>query len=259
MPFLSIIPQAEALTDSDQESQQYSTQPANGAEVDEIPGLGNSTANTVLVASPTSSRYLTPPLSADSNTMLSPQVQLPSEAAFTRRGRGRGARRPVASDFVDVEDAHSSNGDSSMTRRRTRSGMNFSNVTSMRRCIIDLSDSEDDDYPHSSPELIKRSPTSRAQHSSGTSRLPSRSSPAPLSSTKARSATVTPSPEASALELQILKMREEIAQMEQNMKRKAVSLLCLLPVSALISIQAGKTDHGVSKRYSPFDNTCFWG
>lgn len=199
-----------------------------GIETDEIPGLGTSRSHFAAVPSPTSSQYLTPPSSANSITTPSTQTLIPPESAFTRLSRNRGARRPVASDFVDVEDVRSStsnSGPSNMTKRKTRFGMDFSNIGSMRRCIIDLSDSEDDGHFPDNTELSKRSQTTpaiRTNYSSNTPRISSRSSPTPFASAKARSTTVTPSPEASALELQILKMREEIAQMEQNVKRKAV-------------------------------------
>jgi hypothetical protein len=62
-------------------------------------------------------------------------------------------RRAVASDFVDFEPSHATNGHdyaddglsshpNHLSRRRTGSG--FAGVSGMRRCVIDLSDSEDD-------------------------------------------------------------------------------------------------------------------
>ncbi|KAF9450572.1 hypothetical protein P691DRAFT_810105 [Macrolepiota fuliginosa MF-IS2] len=201
----------------------------DGMETDEIPGLCSSRPSFAVSPSPTSSQYLTPPSSGDSITSFSAQVQLPSEFAFNRPSRNRGTRRPVASDFVDVEDGHPSTSGfgSSAIKRKLQSGMNFSNI-GMRRCIIDLSDSEDDEHDF---EFLKRSQTApalRAGQNFNVSRV-SASSPAPAATTKARSSTVTPSPEASALELQILKMREEIAQKEQNRKRKALAKLNTTP------------------------------
>jgi hypothetical protein len=65
-----------------------------------------------------------------------------SSQGFSRRG----TKRPVASDFVDFESApHVGNGNESeglpVTRRKAGS---FASVSGMRRCVIDLSDSEDD-------------------------------------------------------------------------------------------------------------------
>lgn len=199
--------------------------------MDDIPGLGIPRTDSLPIASPPSSTYLTPPSSADSNPSFPTQAQLPAESAFTRPPRSRGARRPVASDFVDVEDSlSSSNGEPSLNSRRSRSGMDFSSIVSMRRCIIDLSDSEDDEFHRDPPSFAKRA----VPRSSHTSRISSRSSPVPSHPNRARSANVTPSPEATALELQILKMREEIAQMEQNMKRKAVRPPFFFPPGGLI-------------------------
>jgi hypothetical protein len=108
----------------------------------------------------------------------------------------------------------------------------------MRRCIIDLSDSEDDEY-HLDPLSFAKRAVPRSSH---TSRIPSRSSPVPSHSNRARSSNVTPSPEATALELRITKMREEIAQMEQNMKRKAVRLFFFSNREGLISAPVGEAD-----------------
>lgn len=211
--------------------------------MDDIPGLGIPRTESVPTASPPSSTYLTPPSSGDSSSSFPAQVQLPSESTFVRPYRNRGVRRPVASDFVDVEDSlSSSNGEPSLNSRRSRSSMNFSNIVSMRRCIIDLSDSEDDDsYPD--PLNFAKRAVPRSSH---VSRNSSRSSPIPPHSNRARLANVTPSPEATALELQILKMREEIAQMEQNIKRKAVRLFTFLhQEDSLISARAGKDDRHI--------------
>lgn len=82
--------------------------------------------------------------------------QFPRELTFGTSSR-RGGQRPVAADFVDFE-ASSSNGPSSSYRDLTQSNSHvpsrhrqsstsnssFASVSGARRCVIDLSDSEDD-------------------------------------------------------------------------------------------------------------------
>ncbi|KAH7928426.1 hypothetical protein BV22DRAFT_206888 [Leucogyrophana mollusca] len=82
----------------------------------------------------------------------SPRVDFDVDSHYPQR---RGTKRPVAADFVDFDNAsgpsrnHASNGHSNggfgylnpLARRKTGS---FASVSGMRRCVIDLSDSEDD-------------------------------------------------------------------------------------------------------------------
>jgi hypothetical protein len=70
-------------------------------------------------------------------------VDEPDGAAQVSEAEGgggrRGMKRPVAADFVDFEGTGGRT--SSEPRRKTGS---FASVSGMRRCVIDLSDSEDD-------------------------------------------------------------------------------------------------------------------
>jgi len=65
----------------------------------------------------------------------------PAPPSATRR-RGR----PLAADFVDRPVRHNVNGTSSgFTMARRESGASFASISGLRRCVIDLSDSEDEE------------------------------------------------------------------------------------------------------------------
>jgi hypothetical protein len=149
-------------------------------DVDEsIPGFvtsstgGNdkaSASNTILgtdmVSSPTSNTA--PPSSADS-VVEPPPSSASTDTGISHQARGndlimnvappqllrRGTKRPVAADFVDLEPSRGSNGHgytnggssshpNHLTRRKMVAAAAFAGVSGMRRCVIDLSDSEDD-------------------------------------------------------------------------------------------------------------------
>jgi hypothetical protein len=140
----------------------------------------------------------------------------------------RAPKRPVASDFADYEPAskpighhhgangHHSNG-SSQPMRRIGS---FAGISTMRRCIIDLSDSEDEDdegNPAASSSSTVIKPITRP----------------PVLSRQAGTTTpttATPTPTPSALvekEREIIAMREMIARREAIRSRKMVNLFLL--------------------------------
>ncbi|KAG6335559.1 hypothetical protein ID866_3522 [Astraeus odoratus] len=105
----------------------------------------------------TSSRYVpsalvTSPDMAVDPTTLHKQMSLDPDSVHPYR---RGSKRPVAADFVDFDSGPGpsrshrgpyssngySNGGSQLLRRKTGS---FAGISNMRRCVIELSDSEDD-------------------------------------------------------------------------------------------------------------------
>lgn len=173
----------------------------------------------------------TPPPSAESLRPSFIAVQPSPEFSFSRLDRSKSAKRPVAFDFVDVDDRFPlSNGESSNTIRRSEGfGMDFSSVRSTRRCVIDLSDSEDDEIHHRDrSEFSRRShiaPNLRSQQ--GNNHLLRQSSH------KAGSVTVTPSPDPAALQSEINSLREKIEIFEEKRKRKQVSQLDLAFVGAV--------------------------
>jgi hypothetical protein len=137
-------------------------------DVDEIPGfsVGHGDASLSRPLSGASGPLTEPPPSStDSNSGFSeaPSTETggshqlkedipPGEHDFQQSDPGRrGIKRPVASDFVDFESAPSRasngypNGGASQppSLRRKTTG-SFASVSGMRRCVIDLSDSEDD-------------------------------------------------------------------------------------------------------------------
>ncbi|KZT64922.1 hypothetical protein DAEQUDRAFT_569138 [Daedalea quercina L-15889] len=165
----------------------------------------------------------------------------------------RGTKRPVAADFDDDARPHISRPPSSHTSRGVngnpyhqpsfkRNVGSFVGLSNMRRCVIDLSDSEDDEEEEGAIPT-----TSRRENSSGPSRLsaPTRSGPQSGPSVPVRrsppsrnSATPTAVLTPAALqekEEEIRKMRELIAQREQNRLRKQVMVSQSSPPSTSVT------------------------
>lgn len=210
-------------------------------DVDEIPGLSSESVATLkhLKSTPAlpsikttstpvpliASFITTEPVSASSYS--SPLSNANGNGTDTPTGDDstgilrRGTKRPVAADFVDYEGevsmGHNGYGNAVPPFSRRKLG-SFASVSGMRRCVIDVSDSEEDGSEENS---IYRS----SVHSPAPA--PARQSswlfPAALD-------TVTPPPGGVVLqsadllqkEQEIKKMREMIAQREQNRKRKLV-------------------------------------
>ncbi|KAF8965142.1 hypothetical protein BDZ97DRAFT_816608 [Flammula alnicola] len=148
----------------------------------------------------------------------------------------RGTKRPVASDFVDFDPAprrhdstsriERSNGPvhaSGITRRLT-TGTSFHNIGGSRRCVIDLSDSEDDGegYPQAlQPSFEDQVWLRRDNNKRG--RISKYPSPAPLRPTSSSSNNMSPAALAQK-ELEIRKMRELIAQREEETRLKKLAM-----------------------------------
>jgi hypothetical protein len=116
----------------------------------------------------------------------------------------RGTKRPVAADFVDSEGAHRQNGHGvARVAQYHRMSGGFASVSAMRRCVIDLSDSEGEgDDQHSDfpmPAMEDDIPPSRA--SAGSARP---NSPSTLEEK----------------EKEILKMKQLIAEREQSSRAR---------------------------------------
>ena len=219
----------------------------DGMDVDEIPGLGGIWPSEELTASivepppaptPTSTPLTSilpvstpdsvgtpagPPSSGESTPLL------PETSIAPHR---RGAKRPVAADFVDAERSHTnsyhhsfSNGQSqsypSYGNRRTGG---FAGITSTRRCVIDLSDSEDEDYSEEmdAPPQFRSLPPSRHgsfnSHFTVNGQFSATNTPPQAGGNSLSSATLLEK------ELEIKRMREMIAQKEQTRLRKLVGL-----------------------------------
>ncbi|KAI0373743.1 hypothetical protein BV20DRAFT_673363 [Pilatotrama ljubarskyi] len=146
----------------------------------------------------------------------------------------RGTKRPVAADFVDLEPGPSkgqARGPPDFFRakiRRRTAG--FAGLT-QRRCVIDLSDSEDDDMGLSRPVHAPSRTDSRGPKAAT---LQTTAAPTPRQHSPAIHPVIAPSI-LQEKEEEIRRMRELIAQREQNRKRKlaAVSDLDNAVVSAL--------------------------
>ncbi|THH08443.1 hypothetical protein EW146_g8988 [Bondarzewia mesenterica] len=173
---------------------------------------------------------------------------LPSGSSFTANGPPtsvtppvrRGNRRPVAADFVDLDSAYSSNPyaisapsrQNSMgsvfngvqhpnphVRRKMNAvalGGGFASVSGMRRCVIDLSDSEEEDEEQEQEEWMAPSPAVR---------------PASAASSITGSVLGSGTPNnATELEMEIKRMREMIRAREE-LRQKKLALLSSRPNS----------------------------
>ncbi|KZP33405.1 hypothetical protein FIBSPDRAFT_306125 [Athelia psychrophila] len=118
-------------------------------EVDDIPGFGDFSSTSSRVDTPPRSASSTGPADADINRSMTGDISSGSDRQHDENVR-RGTKRPVASDFVDFEpgpqrSTHaSSNGGAQPPSLRRKTTGSFASVSGMRRCVIDLSDSEDD-------------------------------------------------------------------------------------------------------------------
>jgi len=219
---------------------------SDGMDVDEIPGLSGIWVSGELDPSvvepptpvpasapftsalppdtPNSIGTSTGPLSSGESSPLLPEDNIGPQR--------RGTKRPVAADFVDAERFHShayhpsfSNGQSqaylSYAKRKTGA---FAGITNTRRCVIDLSDSEDEEYSEDvdTPPPPRSLPPSR--HGSFNSLFTANgpfsvaSTPPPAGGNSLSGATLLEK------ELEIKRMREMIAQKEQMRLRKLVGV-----------------------------------
>ncbi|KAF5382596.1 hypothetical protein D9615_002894 [Tricholomella constricta] len=254
-------------------------------DIDEIPGLGGARHYEAIASFPSSGSFH-PPLSADalisptqsSHAPMSPNECPPSSTeststTFTQTSgsytpsdtlglpegptlQRRGAKRPVAADFVDFDagsrppsNGHGpyTNGMQSSSRRRIGAG--FASVTSARRFIIDLSDSEGEDDTDVVMRDVgqKETVTRRSVYASPVPTRPSVpnlntssgwatppvSTPTPTLSTAVITMSGTMSPAALLeKEIEIQKMRELIAEREQRRQNKFAAMKANAEASA---------------------------
>lgn len=179
-----------------------------------------------------------PPISVDSSVSAFSESSQSSEVTssmFVPSAQRRGTKRPVASDFVDLEptakrhetvDREHINGHSKpvgITRKLT-SGSGFQGIAS-RRCVIELSDSEDDEDNQAQNDAEQPLVAWRDHRHKPSSNAPSPTPSRPLSSAAA-------SPGALAeKEAEIRKMREMIARREERLRKLAVSFLLFIAIS----------------------------
>ncbi|KAF8895336.1 hypothetical protein BD779DRAFT_719071 [Infundibulicybe gibba] len=199
-----------------------------------------------IVASPESPQPDPPPSSTDSNMTDFDQSfqasELPREQHYEVQAlQRRGTKRPVAADFVDFDIApsrllnndhnnpgsHSNNGSYSHFPNKRKSASGFASASGMRRCVIDLSDSEGDgDVDDSLSDYGEYERWSR--YNSRPSPPSGRPTPTPIGSGWATpllaantSVNNTTSPAVlMEKEMEIRKMRELIAQREQSRLKK---------------------------------------
>ena len=177
-----------------------------------------------------------PPLSTEPPPIFSQEAKLaigstsslsPPPSAHPRRGV-----RPVASDFVDFDPAPEGNGSNSRLEppafssgiiRRLNLAANFRDIGS-RRCVIDLSDSEDDDEQDIKNQLQQSAEDQpwlkRDRRSKASNYLPPASTKSSFSGNQSPAALMMK-------ELEIRRMRELIAKREEEtrLKKLAVSFI----------------------------------
>lgn len=230
-------------------------------DVDDIPGLSSGRGEPSMSRSPTgdelSSRMsagsglITPTESSEPSLVAGvsgsqlgdpylskgptpPSDDEPQQGDATHRDINpvrRGTKRPVASDFVDFEAGISrpqstngySNGGTQPPSMRRKTG-SFASVSGMRRCVIDVSDSEDDDEGvenEHGQRIFSPLPT-RAQTTPSTLN----GSGWPLSQHHLSNGNSGHQSPAALFEKEeeIKKMKEMIMQREQNRLKKAVAV-----------------------------------
>jgi hypothetical protein len=152
----------------------------------------------------------------------------------------RGLKRPVAADFVDIESGpsptHTGNGHVNGQSGQKKTG-SFASVSGVRRCVIDLSDSEDEggmsgsrfdlgngwvvrESSHVGSTTPSLPPTQPRAHSG-------RATPITPSALTGPPGSLSP---AALLEKEeeIRRMRELIAQREKNRLKKLALVFCIL-------------------------------
>ncbi|KZT18437.1 hypothetical protein NEOLEDRAFT_169350 [Neolentinus lepideus HHB14362 ss-1] len=181
-----------------------------------------------------------------SNGDVDTMTELEPRASVLPPTLRRGTKRPVAADFVDMEPGPSRPHPLSIssfarsTLSATRKPGSFASVSGMRRCVIDLSDSEE--------EEDESNDVSRREQGSF-SPMPSSARASGTVSTR----TITPPgsnvpPDLLEKEREIQRMRELIAQKEQRRHRKLAETS--RPFSALSS---PSTPHPFSTQGAPSD------
>ena len=247
--FLKSISTSEEVDGSGQTppSGPTSSFPDDAMDVDDIPGLGGLPPalsietlplrltppyrdSRPMVASPTGSSHsaaesLRPAIEkTDSVSSVGSSASATREHARHDSQSRRGAKRPVASDFVDLDTNSRISGANEsgykrhhLSRRKVAAAIDFANVSNgNRRCVIDLSDSEEE-----TEDMLQLASDYRPEKGSSIP-TPGSSSTPPI----VPSPSLTPGgiKEPSELELEIQRMKELIAMKErERLKKLAVS------------------------------------
>ena len=229
--FLSSIDPSEPLPPAKSESE--------GMDVDEIPGLGGIWVAEELsppmvelpppstsTSAPSSSPLLpdTPNFYRDFNRPLSSGGLTPLLPGDNIASQRLGSKRPVAVDFVDVERFQShtySSFSNGQPHAKRRLGGLFASITSARRCVIDLSGSEDEEYPEDTDTPPQQRALPPTRHGSLNTYFTAHAS---FKATNTPPSGINSSSSVTLLEkeLEIKRMREMIAQKEQMRLRKLV-------------------------------------
>ncbi|KIK57281.1 hypothetical protein GYMLUDRAFT_767922 [Collybiopsis luxurians FD-317 M1] len=210
-----------------------SIEPAGSSkmDVDGVPGPSNTSILThpiqddpmqvdsdPLVESPSHEvSFPTPP---EEHPVASPAGQSSSEDTGGSNGhQRRNSKRPVAADFVDFDTSPKPRSDPSLKRK---SGGSFASISTMRRCVIDLSDSEGEE----DPEDVQMKAISSGAPSS-------RYSTPPISAPTPSYRTMSPA-DLAAKEMEIQKMRQMIAEREQGRVKKLKKLEAMSNADAVV-------------------------
>ena len=165
--------------------------------------------------------------------------------------------RPVASDFVDFDSAPVGNESNSRLEppafssgiiRRLNLAANFRDIGS-RRCVIDLSDSEDDDEQNIKDQLqqsVEDQPWLKRDRRSKASNYPPASNKSSLSGNQSPAALMMK-------ELEIRRMRELIAKREEETRLKKLAVSSYLrrhPAAHLFRFKSAKSSVNIDARGS---------
>ncbi|KJA17448.1 hypothetical protein HYPSUDRAFT_46393 [Hypholoma sublateritium FD-334 SS-4] len=143
----------------------------------------------------------------------------------------RGTKRPVASDFVDFDSSprkHNSfrhtehingNGQLNAIPRRVPTSTSFHNIGASRRCVIELSDSEEEGGPQSSAQQLYEESARQRKELNRQGKQILYPSPAPFKASDAMSPAALAQKES-----EIRKMRELIAQREEETRLRKLAM-----------------------------------
>ncbi|TFK52596.1 hypothetical protein OE88DRAFT_1734567 [Heliocybe sulcata] len=188
-------------------------------------------------SSSTASTFSSVPFNGDVGTIFDLEPR-PSLLPPTQR---RGTKRPVAADFVDMEPGPSRPHPPGFARKplsTARNSGSFASVSGMRRCVIDLSDSEEENEDETNGAFGSKqgshSPFPASARTSGTT-----------STSRITPPRAALPPDLLQKEREIQRMRELIAEKEQRRLRKLAE--SSRPSSVLCSPSMPRpTGHGVS-------------
>ena len=187
-------------------------------------------------APPTSVSSTSTSFSPVTSTAFPPNAETPPPSGIPPVRRG--TKRPVASDFVDFDSsprkhdsfryAEHANGQRQSTTipRRPPTSTSFHNISASRRCVIELSDSEEEEGPQPSTQQLHEEAARQRKEYHRQGRQSSYASPAPFKTSDVMSPAALAQKES-----EIRKMRELIAQREEETRLRKLAVCRVHPLT----------------------------